>query len=103
MIPSLQNEVDQQKSVAQSKLDDFLTQQSTKKNYWTAWNVQKEHGFHVPAITPSASSESSLNTMPVPSPDLSVYKTADEFLNNNFPVMALGSSGNLTVVSDDKD
>ena len=36
IVLTLQNEVDQQKAVAQSKLHDFLTQKSTKRIYWTA-------------------------------------------------------------------
>ena len=52
---------------------------------------------------PSAASEFSLNTMPVPSSDPSVYGTANEFLNQSFPAIALGSSGNLIIVTDNED
>ena len=105
MILNLQNEVDQQKTITQSKLDDFLTWKSTKRIYWMAQNILVKHGFWVPNLTPLASSESSLNTMPVPSsaPNPSIYETADEFLDWSFPAMALGTPGNLIMVSDDED
>ena len=79
-VSNLQNKVDWQKAVAQSKLDDFLTQKSTKRIYWTAQNILVEHGFRAPNLTPSASSKSSLNMMPVLSSNPSIYKMADEFL-----------------------
>ena len=77
-ISNLQIEVNQQKSVAQSKLDDFLTQKLMKRIFWIAQNVLVEHRFHVPNVTPSASSKSSLDTMPVPSSDPLVYEMADK-------------------------
>ena len=102
-VSTLQNEVDQQKAIAQAKLDDFFTWKSTKRIYWTAQNILVEHGFWVPGITPSASSKYSLDTMPVLSSSASIYKMADEFLDQNFPTMALGLSGNLIIVSDNED
>ena len=41
--------------------------------------------------------------MPILSSNASIYEMADEFLDQNFPAMALGSSGNLIVLSDDED
>ena len=102
-ISNLQNKVDQQKLIAQNKLDDFLTCKSTKRIYWTTQNILVEHEFRVPDLTPSASSESSPDIMHVPSPTPSVYETPDKLLDQNFPAMALGSSGNPIVVSDNKD
>ena len=102
-VSTLQNKVDQQKAITWAKLDDFFTWKSTKMIYWTAWNVLVEHRFWVPGLTPLASSESSLNTMPILSSNPSIYETVDEFLNQNFPAMALGLSGNPIVVSDNKD
>ena len=89
MILRLQNEVDWQKAIAQAKLDTFFTWKSTKRIYWTTQNILVEHGFQVPTLTPSASSESSLDTMPIFSLNSSVYEMANEFLNQNFPAMAL--------------
>ena len=93
-ISNLQNKVDWQKTVAQGKLDDFLTQ-----------NILVEHGFRVPNLTPSASSESSLDTMPIPSPspNPSIYETANEFLDQTFPAMALSICRNPILVSNDED
>ena len=45
MVSTLQNKVDQQKAITQAKLDDFFTQKSTKRIYWTTRNVLVEHGF----------------------------------------------------------
>ena len=41
--------------------------------------------------------------MPILSSGDSIYKMADEFLDQNFPMMALGMSGNLIIVSDNED
>ena len=60
-----------------------------------------EHGFRVPNLTPLASSESFSNTIPVLSSNPSIYEMANEFLEQNFPLMALESSGNPIVVSNE--
>ena len=62
-----------------------------------------EHGFHIPGVTPLASSESSLDTMSVLSSNASIYDTVDKFWDQNFPAMAFGSSGNPIVVSNNED
>ena len=102
-ISNLQNKVDWQKLIAQNNWTTFWPRNWWKESVGLPKNILVEHGFWVSDLTPSVSSKSSLNTMPVPSSSPSIYETADEFLDWNFPAMALGSSGNPTVVSDNED